>query len=126
MKIKLDIPLSAYKGKNRGYFSELADAGEEGSAFVYFEIAPGQFVEFFPKKKEQMPHGEWNDRADYSHFALLVDNIYETRKELESRGVVFDTEISIGPTGTYKMWMHDPDGNRFEIMQYTKDSVQLQ
>ena len=48
-----------------------------------------------------------------------------TAEELASRGVKPDTAISKGPSGTYQQWYHDPDGNRFELMQYTEDSYQV-
>ena len=51
--------------------------------------------------------------------------LFAARKELEARGVTFDTQICKGPSETYQMWTHDPDGNRFEIMQYTEKSYQL-
>ena len=73
----------------------------------------------------QKPHTAWNEHVDYSHFALTVDDIYATREKLEDRGLTFDTEISKGPSETYQMWAHDPDGNKFEIMQFTDKSYQL-
>ena len=67
----------------------------------------------------------WNERLGYSHFALLTDDIYEAEKQLKARGMEPDTPISRGPSGTYQMWAHDPDGNKFEIMQFTEDSYQV-
>lgn len=29
-----------------------------------------------------------------------------------------------GQSETWQMWIHDPDGNKFEIMQYTDKSLQ--
>lgn len=92
---------------------------------AYVEIAPGQFLEFFPKQEGQVPDVPFGKRLGLFHFALLTENIFSKRAELEARGVAFDTDISKGPSGTYQMWTHDPDGNRFEIMQYTEESYQL-
>ena len=92
---------------------------------VYIEIAPGQFIELFPKDEGQAPHDEWNQRLGYSHFALLVEDIEKTYRELVECGVAIDTPISKGPSHTYQMWVHDPDGNKFEIMQYTDKSFQV-
>ena len=36
-----------------------------------------------------------------------------------------DSEIELGLENTWVFWMHDPDGNKFEIMEYTKDSYQV-
>ncbi|MDQ0362059.1 VOC family protein [Breznakia pachnodae] len=126
LKAKMVIPFGLYKGTGRGPFAEMAETKDENdTAFIYIEIAPGQFLEFFPAMENQIEHSKWNERMDYSHFALLVDDIYKTRKAMEAKGIEFDTEISKGPTGTYQMWLQDPDGNKFEIMQYTKESLQV-
>lgn len=125
LKPKIVTKAKIYKGLNRGLYSEIAEVDPERVIIVYIEIAPGQFIELFPKNEGQGPHDEWNQNLGYSHFALLVDDIFKTREELLARGVEIDTEISKGPSETYQMWVHDPDGNRFEIMQYTEKSFQL-
>ena len=125
LKPKIVTKAKLYKGLNRGFYSEIAEVDPERVIIVYIEIAPGQFLELFPKSEGQGPHDEWNQNLGYSHFALLVDDIYKTRDELVERGVTIDTEISKGPSETYQMWVHDPDGNKFEIMQYTEKSFQL-
>ena len=110
---------------DRPYLQEIARKDPERIFNIYLEIALGQFVELFPKNPNQIDDVGWNERLGYSHFALTVDDIFETRKELEERGVVFDSPISKGPSETYQMWVHDPDGNKFEIMQYTENSYQV-
>lgn len=125
LKAKIVTKAKAYKGLNRGYYSELAETDPEKVIIVYIEIAPGQFIELFPKAEGQGEHDSWNQNLGYSHYALLVDDIFKTREELLSRGVVIDTEISKGPSETYQMWVSDPDGNKFEIMQYTDKSFQV-
>ena len=125
LKAKIVTKAKLYKGLNRGYYSQIAETDPEKVIIVYIEIAPGQFIELFPKNEGQEEHDEWNQRLGYSHFALLVDDIEHTREELISRGVEIDTPISKGPSETYQMWVHDPDGNKFEIMQYTDKSFQI-
>ena len=103
----------------------LAESDPEGIFNVYIEIADGQFIELFPAQEDQTEDVGWNQRLGYSHFSLTVDDIFETKKELEEKGLIPDTQPSKGPSETWQMWFHDPDGNRFEIMQYTEDSYQL-
>ena len=110
---------------DRSEMYEKAKSDPEGIFYVYLEITPGQFLELFPSQGNQKPHREWNEDLGYSHFALLVDNIYKTCKEMKAAGIEPDTDISKGPSGTYQQWYHDPDGNKFEVMQYTEDSWQL-
>ena len=54
-----------------------------------------------------------------------IDAIREAVRELESRGLTFDTKLSKGPSETWQIWAHDPDGNKFEIMQFTDKSWQV-
>ncbi len=104
---------------------EMALKDPEGIFYTYIEIAPGQFLELFPASVNQKPHRAWNEDVGYSHFALTVDDIFEASKELQNAGIAPDTEISKGPSGTYQQWFHDPDGNKFEMMQFTEDSYQV-
>ena len=36
-----------------------------------------------------------------------------------------DSGITLGVDNTWQFWMHDPDGNPFEIMEYTPQSLQV-
>lgn len=123
--LKIVTRAKAYLDRPQSGFHKLALEDPEKIIIVYIELAPGQFVELFPKNPGQGEHIAFNAQLGYSHFALTVDDIFAAREELEGRGVVFDTQISKGPSETYQMWTHDPDGNAFEIMQYTDASYQV-
>ncbi len=92
---------------------------------VYLEIAPGQFLELFPAQEGQKPHPAFNEQLGYSHFALLTDDIHKAYEEITAQGIQPDTPISKGPSGTWQFWLHDPDGNKFEVMQFTAESYQV-
>ena len=92
---------------------------------AYVEIANGQYLELFPKLDAQNNHLEFNKYIGYSHFSLLVDDIFETKELLLKNGVKIDKDISKGPSETYQLWISDPEGNRIEIMQFTEKSYQL-
>lgn len=123
--LKIVTRARAYRDMPKSSYYPIYLEDPEQIIIEYIELAPLQFVELFPATEGQMPHGAWNDRADYSHFALTCDDIFATRERLESRGLVFDTAINKGPSGTYQMWAHDPDDNRFEIMQFIDESYQI-
>lgn len=125
LKAKIVTKAKAYQGRNSKIYGKAAEETPDKVIIVYIEIAPGQFIELFPRREGQKNRSEWNEQVGYTHFALLVDDIYQTREEMLAKNIELDTPISIGPSGTYKMWSHDPDGNKFEIMQYTNDSYQL-
>lgn len=124
-EVKIVTRAKLYKGSSKKRYATIAETDPDRIIIMYIELAPGQYIELFPANEGQLPHGDWNAQVGYSHFALMVDNIFAARAELEGRGLAFDTEISKGPSETYQMWAHDPDGNRFEIMQYTDKSFQL-
>ncbi len=112
--------------EDRPEMQRIAKEDPERIFNVYIELAPGQFIELFPKQPYQQPHETgWNEKLGYSHFALTVSDIAAAKEELIRNGITPLTEISKGPSGTWQMWLEDPDGNRFEIMQFTEDSYQI-
>lgn len=123
--LKIVTRAKAYLDRPQSGYHAVALTDPEKVIIVYIEVAPGQFIELFPKGEGQGPAAAFNENLGYSHFALTVDDIFAARAELEGRGLVFDTEISKGPSETYQMWAHDPDGNKFEIMQFTDASYQI-
>lgn len=123
-RIKVLVKYGEYLDRDdRPAFQQIAREDPDRIFNVYIEVAEGQFIELFPLSEAEA--AERNGKTGYDHFALTVNDIFETRRILEEKGIVFDTEISKGPSGTYQMWLHDPDGNRFEIMQYTAESYQV-
>jgi catechol 2,3-dioxygenase-like lactoylglutathione lyase family enzyme len=126
LRKKAEVKYGIYLDRpDRPALQKIAQIDPERVFYIYLEIAPGQFLELFPPQEGQKPHTGWNECLGYSHFGLLVEDIFQTREQLRQVGITPDTEISLGPSGTYKMWLHDPDGNKFEVMQYTEDSLQL-
>ncbi len=125
-KAKMAIPYKFYQNSHYDFMNEMAEKHGDKIAFLYLEVAPGQFIEIFPKVSGMKPHrSSESDSVGYSHFAILVEDIFSAREEIIKAGIVPDTEISKGPTETYKFWIHDPDGNRIEIMQFTEKSLQI-
>ena len=95
----------------------------------YMQVAPRQFVELF-----NLPHNGENDSRNvgFHHFSLQVENIVEAAQELDAKGV----KLYNGPTwqnnpvnpqdvakqeqqGSFSFFIHDPEGNEIEIIQYT-------
>lgn len=95
---------------------------------VYVQL-PGceSFLELFDqmgvKKRKAATHMDMG----FTHFSLEVNDIHAFRQNIKDRGGrdYLDTDIKRGLDNTLQMWMHDPDGNRFEIMEYTSESYQL-
>ena len=124
-KIKMLVRNKAYLDKPQSSFYKRAQQDPEGIAIIYFEVAPRQFVEFFPAVATQKPHTEFNEHIGYSHFSLLVEDIHKAREEFVAKGVPITVEPTIGNSHTWQMWIHDPEGNKIEVMQFTDESFQL-
>lgn len=94
---------------------------------VYMQWNDDSFIELFyamGAKKRRIP-GQRD--LNYTHYSLEVEDIRGYRQEIIARGGAqfLDTEISMGMDNTWQFWMHDPDGNKFEIMEYTPESMQV-
>lgn len=126
LNAKIIMRYEAYKGKSdRGYWEKQAEINPTGIAYIFIELAPGQYLELFPKAEGQLAHEVPDTRLGYSHFALMVDDIFKAKEELIRAGINIDIEPNKGQSETWQMWIHDPDGNKFEIMQYTDKSLQF-
>ncbi len=92
---------------------------------TYLEMSPHQYLEFFYQyeEKEEMPKME--KAYGYQHFSLEVEDIRAVLSNLEKNGVYPDTPLRKGVDGTWQCWLHDPEGNKFELMEYTADSLQI-
>lgn len=73
---------------------------------------------------EMLQHTEKHEFSEgrYNHLALRVDDIEAVWKDLNAKGVVFETEEIIvdpswGPTGARYILFPGPDGERIEIAQ---------
>lgn len=94
---------------------------------VYLEWAPRCFIELFDQLGASVPLIPKKENLNFTHFALEVEDIHAFRNEIIANGggEYLDTEITLGIDQTLQMWMHDPDGNKFELMQYTEKSYQV-
>jgi len=85
---------------------------------VYLEIAPAQYIEIF----EERTRGAVINNG-ITHFCLETDDI-DGVAELCTREKIAFTPKKIGCDHTWQIWLTDPDGNRFEVHQYTSASIQ--
>ena len=93
--------------------------------FIYLKICERQFLELFEAGEASELCIPDEKKFNYQHMALIVEDIYSARKELEERGVKIDIEVDHSVDGNLGMWIHDPDGNKIEIIQYTENSLQF-
>jgi catechol 2,3-dioxygenase-like lactoylglutathione lyase family enzyme len=101
---------------------------KDGSPWIVYLRVPSaipQYLELFYGKEERPAStlSPWTT-VGYNHLCLSVDDIEETCATLKSKGVVLDSEPTLGDDGNYQAWVHDPDGNRIELMQMMPNSMQ--
>lgn len=95
---------------------------------TYMSWGEDSFIELFSvptAKRRRVPDTQRD--LNYTHFCLLVSDIQQFRQQVIARGgeSCLDTPIRMGMEHTWQMWLHDPDGNAIEIMEYTPRSYQL-
>lgn len=86
---------------------------------VYMELNSGNFIEIF-----ENPEMDTVINNGIAHFCLETDDIDMVIKKLIERDVQF-TQKKLGCDNTYQVWLTDPDGNQFEVHQYTAQSAQI-
>ncbi len=56
----------------------------------------------------------------HHHFALLIDDVYEAKRELEAKGMVGFEGPSPRPDGPLQLFFHSPEGYRIELYSLPK------
>lgn len=92
---------------------------------VFIETGEHQFLELFYTYDEKTMPDSQRPAMGYQHLCLEVDDIRAMRLFVEKNGITPDTDTNLGPDGSWQFWLHDPDGNKIELMQYTDQSLQL-
>ena len=92
---------------------------ENGRRFgLYLHAGERNFVELF-----EGTLGERAEGQSFRHICLEVDDIQATVSALRERGVEV-SDPKLGKDKSWQAWITDPDGNRFELHQYTPQSWQ--
>lgn len=94
---------------------------------VYLKWGDVFFIELFDQVGAVIPSVPGNHSLNYTHFSLEVENIRDFKQAVIDRGggEYIENDIALGADGTLQLWLHDPEGNRFELMEYTDKSYQL-
>lgn len=90
---------------------------------VYLKISPGSFIELFYGGQAD-PGQPAKDKAGFTHMCLQCDDVVQTVRELERRGVRIDIQPRQGKDRNWQAWITDPDGIRIELMTIDPDSPQ--
>ena len=120
----LDRSLDYYVNK-LGFAEMLRLNKVDGSVWlVYLRITDTQYLEVFPGAENDRAPG-WNANG-LNHMCLTVDDIDEVLTQVEAAGLTLLLPLKTAIDGNRQAWLEDPDGNRIELMEMAKDSLQLQ
>ncbi|HEX3350065.1 MAG TPA: VOC family protein [Acetobacteraceae bacterium] len=98
---------------------------DDGSLFlIYLRITDDQYLELFPQGVGDRAPGR--DVTAVNHICITVEDIERTLAELARDGIALTRELKVGADGNRQAWIEDPDGNRIEIMEMARDSLQSQ
>lgn len=126
MKVKdMDASLKFYCD-GLGMKKKFSMCKEDGTPWIeYLEFGQEQFVELFYSYEKRKEHPALKDYYAMYHMALVTDDIHQMETHLKAIGIIPQSGPVLGPDQTWQMWVKDPDGNDIELMEYTKDSLQL-
>ena len=113
----LDRSVAYYK--KLGFKPRFEFTRKGGRFGAYLEIAKDNYIEMFEDPNMDAPVN-----TGIAHFCLESIDLDKTIAELRANGVEF-TEKKLGCDDTYQIWLRDPDGNAFEVHQYTATSRQI-
>jgi lactoylglutathione lyase/glyoxylase I family protein len=92
----------------------------KGAPFgVYLKLADSAFIELFEDAKLEKPVN-----TGLIHFCLETEDLDSLMTDLRTRGIAC-SEKKLGCDHTWQIWLKDPDGNAFEVHQYTSGSMQF-
>ena len=118
----------AEKGEKLPFYVKPMEKMSSVKWSVYMSWSENTFIELFyiPRaRRSRVPNPA--DDLNYTHYSLEVSGLQAFRRQVLRRGGApyIDRDIEMGLDNTWVMWMHDPDGNPFEIMEYTPASFQV-
>lgn len=87
---------------------------------VYLQIGKNNFIEMFENKEMATP----SVNTGLAHFCFATEDLDALITMLKKENIEYSQKKK-GCDNTWQIWLKDPDGNSFEVHQYTEDSLQL-
>lgn len=92
---------------------------------VYLKICPGAFIELFYNGVLAPERQYAADLTGYHHFCIETDQIDELAQRLFEKGYIKEPKAGLGRDLNRNLWIHDPDGNAVEFVEYSPDSPHM-
>lgn len=112
-------------------FEKLGDVIEEKECFGLFRCPGQQGVRLYYQeaKTDEARYIGDNRQCERSHFhaCFLTTDRMKVIKDLEDKGILVTRreDGSVGLCRSYCQFIEDPEGNVWEIMEFTDESMQL-
>jgi lactoylglutathione lyase/glyoxylase I family protein len=84
---------------------------------AYFEIGNSTFIEVFEVPDLKVVN------TGIAHFCLETDDMDAFMRDMKSKGLAC-SDKKLGCDESWQTWLQDPDGNKFEVHEYTGKSYQ--
>ena len=108
----------------------------EGKVWItYFRMPGGQFVEVFPSQelpgfdvKDDVYDGKnIQNRRSHFHACFEIDARHEAYRDMAAKQVpiTYTANDSVGMCGSWCSFIEDPEGNQWELMEFSPISRQL-
>jgi len=95
---------------------------DDGSLrIVYLHISNNQYLELCLGGDSRPDFDDTTD-IGFRHVCFTVGNIFDIKSTIESKGVVFDSEILKLRDNNLTAYLYDPEGNKIEIVEINSDS----
>ncbi len=112
--------------KGLGFAEAFKIFNDDGSLrIVYVHISQGQYLELCLGGNKRLVFDD-KESIGLRHIAFTVEDIAKTKVDLESRGVVFDSEIMNMKDKNLAAYLFDPEGNKIELVQIMPESPHYQ
>lgn len=99
---------------------------DDGSLrIVYLHISERQYLELCLGGDER-PGFDDSKSVGTRHICFTVEDLVKSKKEMEKRGVKFDSEILKSRDNNLAAYLFDPDGNKLEIVEIKPKSPHKQ
>lgn len=96
---------------------------DDSLRIVYIHISNGQYLELCLGGTERLPFDDQKN-IGMRHICFTVESLDKTKKLLEQRGIIFDSEIIKMRDRNLAAYLFDPEGNKIEMVEVVKDSPQ--
>jgi len=107
-----------YYTKTLGFPEAFRNKDANGNTtLVYVQISRSTFVELQPAGPQRPP--------GITHYGVVVDNMKQATEMFQQRGAKVD-EIRVSGTKAILSNVHDPNGNRMELLELPPDSLHAQ